>query len=90
MPNTLIESMCIGLPIACSDKGPMPKILKDGGVYFDPEDERSIKKSIEKIINSDKLRIKISSKAKKLSAQYSWKRCSNETMEYISELLQTQ
>ena len=38
MPNTLVEAMAIGLPIACSDRGPMPEVLRDGGVYFDPED----------------------------------------------------
>ena len=33
----LIENMASGLPIACSNRGPMPEVLKDGGVYFDPE-----------------------------------------------------
>ena len=48
MLNTLIESTCVGLPIACSNRGPMPEVLEDGGVYFDPENTQSIKRSIEK------------------------------------------
>ena len=35
MPNTLVEAMASGLPIACSDRGPMPEVLGDGGVLFD-------------------------------------------------------
>ena len=31
MPITLIEGMASGLPIACSDRGPMPEVLQDGG-----------------------------------------------------------
>ena len=42
MPNTLVEAMASGLPIACSDRGPMPEILRDGGTYFDPENEVTI------------------------------------------------
>jgi glycosyltransferase involved in cell wall biosynthesis len=42
MPNTLVEAMAAGLPIACSDRGPMPEILQEAGVYFDPEDVPSI------------------------------------------------
>ena len=37
MPNILVESMAAALPIACSDRGPMPEILGDAGIYFDPE-----------------------------------------------------
>ena len=87
MPNTLIESMCVGLPIACSNRGPMPEVLEDGGVYFDPENTQSIKRSIEKIIIDEELRNKIASKAKKKSEQYSWKRCANETIEYLSKII---
>ena len=50
MPNTLVEAMAIGLPIACSDRGPMPEVLRDGGVYFDPENPESIAAAIETLI----------------------------------------
>ena len=42
MPNTLVEAMAAGLPIACSNRGPMPEVLADGGVAFDPESPPSI------------------------------------------------
>jgi len=32
MPNTLLEGMASDLPIACSNRGPMPEVLRDGGV----------------------------------------------------------
>src|SRR5204863_6991078 len=37
MPNILLEAMASGLPIACSKRGPMPEILGNAGVYFDPD-----------------------------------------------------
>ena len=87
MPNTLVESMCIGLPIACSNRGPMPEVLEDGGVYFDPESIRSIRESIEKVIVDEQLRIEISAKAKKKSKQYSWRRCANQTLEFLTQTI---
>jgi glycosyltransferase involved in cell wall biosynthesis len=83
MPNTLVEAMAVGLPIVCSNRGPMPEVLKDGGVYFDPEDEDSISSAIEQIIHGSDLRQAISQRAKTLSDQYSWSRCADETWEFI-------
>ena len=86
MPNTLVEGMSTGLPIACSNRGPMPDILLDGGVYFDPEDYQTIATSIEEIINNEELRIRLSKRAKELSQQYSWSRCANETINYLIQV----
>lgn len=81
---TLMEGMAVGLPVACSDRGPMPEVLEDGGVYFDPEDEKSIADAVERIIKEPILRKEIAKRAKELSEQYSWKRCSDETFEFIA------
>ena len=83
MPITLIEGMASGLPIACSDRGPMPEVLQDGGVYFNPEDCKSIVFAVEKIIYNHSLRKYISKRAKKLSNKYSWKRCADQTWAFI-------
>lgn len=83
MPVTLIEGMSSGLPVACSMRGPMPEVLEDGGVYFDPEDCDSIVDALENIIYNKSVRLEISRRAKKLSSQYSWGRCSDETWKFI-------
>jgi glycosyltransferase involved in cell wall biosynthesis len=85
MPVTLIEGMSMGLPIACSNRGPMPEILVNGGVYFDPEDESSIAISLEKIISTPSLRIQMSAVAKNLAREYSWTRCADETFKFITD-----
>jgi glycosyltransferase involved in cell wall biosynthesis len=84
MPITLVEAMAVGLPIACSNRGPMPEVLVDGGLYFDPEDANSIALTIEKIIQSPELRFRIAKQAKLISQQYNWKRCADETFAFIA------
>lgn len=83
MPITLIEAMAAGLPIACSDYGPMPEVLQDAGVYFDPLEAMSIARALKKLISSQKLRASLAGKAVKLASQYSWQRCSEETLGYL-------
>lgn len=85
MPITLLEAMASGLPIASSNRGPMPEVLRDGGVYFDPENSDSITAAIESIITDAALKKRIASRAKELSAQYSWERCADETWKVLSE-----
>ncbi len=86
MPVTLVEGMAMGLPIVCSNLGPMPEVLSDGGVYFNPRDAVSIEDAIEQVIKDSKLRNTIAAKAQVLSKQYSWTRCMNETFLFINKI----
>jgi glycosyltransferase involved in cell wall biosynthesis len=83
MPNTLLEGMASGLPIACSDRGPMPEVLRDGGTYFDPEDSTSIAAAVAGIIGDADVRETIARRAKELSEGYSWARCAGETWTFL-------
>ncbi len=85
MPNTLLEAMAAGLPLACSNRGSMPEVLEDGGVYFDPESTESIAEALEKIITDPSLRASVARRARQLSEQYSWMRCSEETFAFIAD-----
>jgi glycosyltransferase involved in cell wall biosynthesis len=86
MPNTLVEAMAGGIPIACSDRGPMPEILQDAGIYFNPEEPASIAQSVEKLILEGSYRQYIAKKAKFLSDQYSWDRCARETWIFLVKI----
>lgn len=86
MPNTLVEGMAAGLPIACSNRGPMPEVLRDGGVYFDPENSQSIAGAIRQIINDQTLRTNITLLSQRYAEQFSWKRCADETFAYMAKI----
>ena len=84
MPNTLVEAMASGLPIACSDRGPMPEVLSDAGTYFNPESPQSIAVAVKEILDNRDLRLKKAALAKQFAEQFSWRRCADETMEYLN------
>ena len=85
MPNTLIEAMAMGLPIACSNRGPMPEVLEDGGTYFDPEDPKDIAVAVRSLILDSNKAEQLAQRAQHLSLQYSWSRCADDTFRLISK-----
>jgi glycosyltransferase involved in cell wall biosynthesis len=83
MPNTLLEGMSAGIPIACSDRGPMPEVLKDAGVYFDPENIESIANAIETLISIPELAETLGVRAQAISKQFTWKRTGDSTWQFF-------
>ena len=80
-----MEKMASGLPIACSNKGPMPEILLDGGLYFDPEDPNQIASVLEELYLSSELRQNLAKKSFDLSKKFSWETTSCETFKFLSK-----
>ena len=83
---SLLEAMASGLPIACSDRGPMPEVLQDAGIYFNPEDTDSIEASLNMLIQDESLRKNLGSKAFTLSQAYSLERCAHDTFSFLSSV----
>jgi len=83
MPNILLETMASGLPIACSNRGPMPEVLGAGGLYFDPEQAEQIARVLRQLIESPQLRADLSQVSYRQAQQYSWRRCADETFEFL-------
>ena len=83
LPVILLEAMSAGLPIASSDRGPMPEVLKDAGLYFNPESVTSMKNCLRYLIDNPDLRQRLSTKAKQYSQAYSWKKCADETFAFF-------
>lgn len=86
MPNILLEGMAAGLPMACSRMGPMPEVLGDAGVYFYPEDTRSIAQALRELINSHALRAHLAQAAYVRAQSYSWKRCADDTFRFFARI----
>ena len=87
MPNILLETMAAGLPIACSNRGPMPEVLGNAGLYFNPESPKEISVAIESLINNPDLRKEKSFASFQKAQEYSWQKCADETFDFLREVL---
>lgn len=84
MPIILLETMAAGLPVACSDRGPMPEVLGGAAVYFDPEHPADIARALRELIASPSLRAEKSQESYTAALAYDWKRCADETFGFLA------
>jgi glycosyltransferase involved in cell wall biosynthesis len=85
MPNILIEAMASGLPVICSNYGPMPEFGKNAVEYFDPTSVDSLKRSIVKVFADKELRKKMLIENKTVTASFSWNKCSDELFDFLND-----
>ncbi|ACH38638.1 glycosyltransferase, MtfB-like family [Citrifermentans bemidjiense Bem] len=86
LPNILLEAMATGLPIACSGSGPMPEVLGEGGVYFNPERPEEIAQAIMRLYQDGALRTRLALQARQAARSFSWERCARETFSFIAQV----
>ncbi|MEZ4393398.1 MAG: glycosyltransferase family 1 protein [Polyangiales bacterium] len=86
LPNILLEAMAAGLPIACSDRGPMPEVLGDAGAYFDPEDPDDIARALRELGDDPGRRERLAAAASDRAERFTWTRCADETFGFLSEV----
>lgn len=84
LPNILVEAMAAGLPIACSRRGPMPEVLGEAGVYFDPESPMDIAGALRTLFTGPGLRERLASMAHHRARERSWESCARATFEFIA------
>lgn len=88
LPITLLEAMAAGLPIASSDRGPMPEVLGPDGFYFDPERPETIAATVERLVASRSDREQSAMSARQRAMQYTWTRCANETWRLLASIVE--
>ncbi len=86
MPNILLEGMASGLPMVCSNRGPMPEVLGDAGVYFDPEHPDSIANALHRLLADPELRTHCAERAYAKAQIYAWERCARETFAFMRKI----
>lgn len=86
LPNTLLEAMAAGLPIVCSDRGPMPEVLGDAGMHMDPEKPAEIAAAVKRLYDSPSLRARYALAAHARALVYTWDRCARDTFAFIAQV----
>lgn len=86
LPNILLEAMAAGVPIASADRGPMPEVLGDAGVYFDPDSDRQMASALMALAENAVLRTRLAAAGQVRAHAYSWARCAEQTFAFIAQV----
>lgn len=82
-----LEAMAHGCPVICSNTSSIPEVVGDAGEYFDPSSVESIQNSVERIVNSELLKIELRTKGLTRLSLFSWDRCAAETHDIYKKLI---
>ena len=86
LPTVLLEAMSAGLPIACSNLGPMPEVFGDAGPYFDPRDARDTERALVELLTDAGRRAEFAVRAHDRAAAYDWQRTADETLAFLASV----
>ena len=85
-PIILLETMAAGLPIACSNLGPMPEVLGRVGTYFNPEQPADIARALRELVESPSIRADLAKASYERSQEFTWERCANGTFSFLARI----
>ena len=78
--------MTFGCPVIASNSPPMPEVISNGGLYFNPDNESELIDRIKEFQNNDKY-IKLSEYGYKRSKFFCWKKSADQALEFYHKVL---
>jgi glycosyltransferase involved in cell wall biosynthesis len=69
-----IEAMACGTPVVVSERGALPEVVGECGVYVNPDDPASIADGIGRLLEDSALREQLRQSGLRHAATYSWRR----------------
>jgi glycosyltransferase involved in cell wall biosynthesis len=84
----LLEAMSFDVPVACSNTSSLPEVVGNAALTFDPALPEAIGAAIESIVSNSELRADLVNKGRDRLKQFSWERCTAETLNTYGKALQ--
>jgi glycosyltransferase involved in cell wall biosynthesis len=81
-----IEAMACSAPVLASDRGSLPEVIGDAGIYFDPFDSETIATAIIEIAENAELRARLSSNALARAREFTWERAARMTLKHLESM----
>jgi len=81
-----VEAMACATPVLSSNRGALPEVVAEGGLYFDPFDARSIATAIVSIVEDDALQSRLSINALSRAESFTWERAARLTIEHLEAM----
>jgi glycosyltransferase involved in cell wall biosynthesis len=81
-----IEAMACSAPVLASDRGSLPEVVGDAGIYFNPFDVESISKAMVEMVENEALRAQLSSNALVGAKKFTWQRAAQLTLGHLEAM----
>lgn len=81
-----LEAMYYGCPVVASNVSSIPEVVGDAGLYFDPMSVDDISEKLQSVLSDTQLRALLISRGKKRVQEFSWEKCTAETLKVYERL----
>ena len=85
LPNTLLEAMAAGLPIACSSASVMPEVMGDAGAYFNVNSPHTIEATLLQLLRDPVARATYAQRAYQRARAFDWAETARATFAFAAE-----
>jgi alpha-1,3-rhamnosyl/mannosyltransferase len=76
----VLEAMCRGIPVICSDSGSLPEIAGGAALLHNPRDARQLAAHITRLWNDPAERAALGERGMRRAAQFSWDLAAQQTL----------
>jgi glycosyltransferase involved in cell wall biosynthesis len=81
----LLEAMASGLPVLCSKYSSMPETLGNHALYFDPLDNKDIKRIIVESYKDREALAELAINGQEYARQFTWKKAAQQTFAFLAD-----
>lgn len=81
-----LEAMACGCPVVTSNTSSLPEVVGGAGLMVDPYRPEELAEAMGRILEDSELRSELRERGLKRAAEFSWRRCAEETLAVYREL----
>lgn len=81
-----VEAAACGIPVVATEQSPLKELLGDGVLVFDPYDAGALQRSIERVLEDESLRRRMSQAALRAAGKLGWPQAASELIGCMEEI----
>jgi glycosyltransferase involved in cell wall biosynthesis len=83
-PTIVLEAMASSVPMALSNRPPMPELAGNAALYFDPQSSHDMASCMARLLDDAVLAHELVERARRRSMTFSWDEASRQTLEVLT------
>jgi glycosyltransferase involved in cell wall biosynthesis len=81
----VIEAMAAGIPVVCSDIGPLRETASGAALFFDPASSEEMAGAIESVLDDPERQLEMVRAGMRRAGEFTWTRCAEQTLRVMLE-----
>ena len=81
-----VEAAACGCPVIATRESPLPELLGEGGLYFDPLDGRALEEALEQVLSSEALRAHMRQAGLAAAHRLTWEAAARQMLNVLEDV----